>query len=238
MERKKKILLSVICISVVFILATAISFYLTDDNHITAILTGSSYKNVVLGKNATGSVTREGPYGNVNSPVKIAYIVGVHPRESIAHQAMTQSIKEQSKSLKYCYYIYRVNVTMNASDYEVGRMNGQLLANKYAVPDIIKQKFNLVIDVHDNAGNWEESRFIFSPVNGTKAENISYEITDKLSWLKYYVPTDATSPPYVTIPINKANIPAVVYETYDQDSYSVMKEHATELIKTVDNLQL
>ena len=45
-------------------------------------------------------------------------------------------------------------------------VNGQLLANKFAVPDIINQKYKLTIDVHSNVGNWEKTRFIFAPVAG------------------------------------------------------------------------
>lgn len=75
------------------------------------------------------------------SSVKIAYIVGVHPIEWASHQAIMEAIEAYDNSLAHCYYIYKVSVTKDASNYEKGRMNGQLLANMFAVPEIkVKQK--------------------------------------------------------------------------------------------------
>ncbi|MGF7117726.1 hypothetical protein [Methanobacterium oryzae] len=54
----------------------------------------------VLGTNEYGKVIKEGPYGNINSPVKVAYIVGVHPLESNSHKAAIESLKSQEGSLK------------------------------------------------------------------------------------------------------------------------------------------
>ncbi|MBI4813654.1 MAG: hypothetical protein HY802_04925, partial [Methanobacterium sp.] len=108
-----------------------------------------SWKSIsLLGSTDYGEVVKIGPYGNLMSPVKIAYIVGVHPIEQASHQAMMESISGYDNSLNYCYYIYEVTVTRDAGDYEKGRMNGQLLANKFAVPDIINQRFKLAIDIH------------------------------------------------------------------------------------------
>jgi predicted deacylase len=164
--------------------------------------------------------------------------VGVHPNESKSHNALYEALKAEDKSLNKCYYIYKVNVTSDANIYSDGRMNGQLLAQEFVVPDIKKEKFDLVIDVHSNVGNWAENRFIFSPVTGSSAEKIAYQIRDQLPWLTYYVPPNPTSPAYVTTPLIEAGIPAVIYETYVQDSYELMRQHASELIKVVDKLQL
>ena len=113
---------------------------------------------------------------------------------------------------------------------------GQLLAKNYVVPDIIQNHFQLAIDVHSNAGNYNETLFVFSPVENNSATTIAQSITNQLSWLKYYVPPDPTSPSYVTIPLNEAGIPAIVYETYDYDPYNTIKEHAGEFIEKVDQL--
>ena len=50
--------------------------------------------------------------------------------------------------------------------------------------------------------------------------------------------TRSTSPSYVTIPLNNAGIPAIVYETYHNDSYTTIKTHADEFLVTVDNLTI
>ncbi len=248
MERKTKTALTIISLSLVFIVSATFSFHLypensgitsySENNETISHPENSTFDNLVLGENSKGSVSREGPYGDMNSPVKIAYIVGVHPLESKSHQAMVDTIKSQNNTLERCYYIYFVNVTADADDYGTGRMNGQLLAKDYVVPDIKKEKFDLAIDVHSNVGNWDESWFIFAPVKGSEAEKIALQITEKLPWLEYYVPPNPTSPQYVTQPLIKAGIPAVIYEAYVQDSLEVMKQRADEFVKTVDGMEI
>ena len=232
MKRKNINILLIIVLFFLFVATATISFNLSPSK--TTVENHSSTE--VLGSTSYGQVVKEGPYGNTSSNIKIAYIVGVHPLESQAHQAMVESITAHNSTLKYCYYIYRVNVTENADNYNIGRMNGQLLANKFVVPDIEKQKFQLVIDVHSNVGNWAKTRFLFAPVNNSKAESIAMNIKNNLPWLTYYIPPDPTSPTYVTIPLINAGIPAIVYETYHNDSYETIKNHADEFLLTVDNL--
>ncbi len=189
-----------------------------------------------LGATDYGKVEKLGPFGNINSPVKIAYIVGVHPIEHASHQALIESIKDNNSLLNYCYYIYKVTVTKDANNYEKGRMNGQLLANKFVVPDIINEKFNLAIDVHSNVGNWQYRRFIFSPVPGTSAESIARTIKNEMGWLTYYVPPNPTSTQYVTVPLIQGGIPAVVFEVYTYDAYDIVKNQVNQLVITVNNL--
>ena len=57
------------------------------------------------------------PYGNANSPVKIAYILGVHPREKGSHEKLEKALLNKSSNLSYCYYIYKINVTKDTTDY-------------------------------------------------------------------------------------------------------------------------
>lgn len=191
-----------------------------------------------IGNTSYGSVVKEGSYGNTESKIKIAVIVGVHPQESDAHEAMMDVITQNSNTLKYSYTIYKVNVTEDPNDYEKGRMNGQLLANKFAVPDISNQKYALTIDVHSNVGNWEKNRFIFAPVTGSTAENIGKNLSTELPWLSYYVPPNPTSTTYVTQPLINAGVPALVYETFHNDSATEKIGHANEFLKAVDGLKL
>lgn len=233
MKMKKATAIKLIVLLSIIIIAFIGTYYL---NPIRAHNSKKSTINdTFLGSTDYGNVVKEGPYGNVDSPIKIAYIVGVHPRESNAHKAVVESIRSV-KSLKYCYYLYKVNVTVDADDYSKGRMNGQLLAQKYVVPDIISNHFKLAIDVHSNAGNYNETLFVFSPVENSSATSIAQNISNQLSWLKYYTPPDPTSPSYVTTPLNQAGIPAIVYETYDYDPYDTIKEHAVEFINKVDQI--
>ncbi|EKF85692.1 parallel beta-helix repeat-containing protein [Methanobacterium formicicum DSM 3637] len=196
-----------------------------------------SWKTITyLGSTDYGEVVRLGPYGNLMSPVKIAYIVGVHPIEQASHQAMMETIGDYDNSLQYCYYIYHVTVTRDAGDYDKGRMNGQLLANSFVVPDIISKKFQLAIDIHSNVGNWAYTRFVFSPVSGTSSESFAWAIKNGISWLTYFSPPGQTSPAYVTVPLIQAGIPAILYETYTYEDYGTTRTHANEFARRVDSL--
>jgi hypothetical protein len=200
-----------------------------------------SFTNVqVMGSTDYGYVLRGGPYGNSDSPVKIAYIVGVHPMELNSHKAILEAILNRENSFKSCYYIYMVKVTSNATDYNNGRINGQLLASKFAVPDIISKNFSLAVDIHSNRGLYREKRFIAVPVNDQAPESIADKIINKISWLVFYAPPaekDPTSGPYVTIPLIKSGVPAIVYETYMYETYETTLSHANEFVNAVDAME-
>lgn len=196
----------------------------------------------VLGKTDYGSVTKEGPYGNATSTVKVAFLVGVHPWEQYAHEAAVKSIKKYDKSLKYCYYIYQINVTGGIdTDYATGRMSGQILAEKYVLPDIEKNDYQLVMDIHSNYGDkdfYSANWFINVPYNDEHTNKIAQELLEKIPGLVSYDPPLSTSPYYVTIPLIKAGTPAIIYEAYAYDSPETRQNLADKLLMAVDNLQL
>lgn len=196
-----------------------------------------TFSSVVLGQTEFGTVTREGPYGNPNSPNRIVYIVGVHPLEYQAHNAIFETIKNQNKSLENCYYIYQIEVTQDKDNYNKGRANGQSLANTIAVPDIEKMSIKLVIDVHSNEGNYQEKRFLFIPMDSEKSEKIAGEIKNQTNWLTIYSPPNPTSPSYITIPLIKSGIPSMIYETYTYESINQTQKQAQEITSIVDNLK-
>lgn len=192
---------------------------------------------VMLGNNSLGSVFKDGPYGNTSSNVTIAYILGVHPRENGAHKLMEDSfMQEESGNMSYCYYIYRVNVTQNPTDFKLSRMNGQLLAQEFVVPDIINNSFNLAVDCHYSDGSWGVSRFIFTPdEDNLVSSQVGHGINDSFDWITYYVPPNPTSPSYVTGPLNQAGIPALIYEAYTYDENNTTMAHDKQLINYIDS---
>lgn len=196
----------------------------------------------VLGGNNNGTVIKTGPYGNSNSTWKIAFIVGVHPLEQDSHKAIFESVLNLSKALNSTYYIYSIDVTKDRDSYDKGRMNGQILAKEYVVPDMEKNNFNLAVDVHSNrGGNFQKTRFLFVPGEDDRSMAIASNIISKIPWLEYYIPpkeTGPTSPNYVTIPLIKSGIPAIIYETYRYEPYNITAKNAEEFVLTVDNLKL
>ncbi len=196
----------------------------------------------VLATTDYGNVTREGPYGNASSPVKVAYIVGVHPLEHVSHEDAVKAVKKLDKSLRYCYYIYQVNVTggVNAG-YETGRMNGQLLALRHVVPDILENNYQLALDIHSNKGrddyyavNW----FLFVPYNDSHTNIIAQELRDKIPGIGDYDPPIASSPEYVTVPLIRNGTPAILYEAYEYDSPEIGQDQAEKLLRAIDGTDL
>ncbi|WP_069593231.1 hypothetical protein [Methanosphaera sp. WGK6] len=194
----------------------------------------------LLANTSRGTVTVEGPFGAAHSDTTVAYILGVHPRESGSHRIMDLALREKSDSLNYTYYIYQINVTEDATDFNKSRTNGQHLANKYVVPDILNKTYNLAIDVHYSDGSWGVPRFIYTPVdNNTQSYNISHELADHFEWLTYYDPGEnASSPIDVTEPLNDGGVPAIIYEAYSYDNETTTREHDNQLIDYIDNMQL
>lgn len=199
--------------------------------------TNNNHGFMVIGSNENGNVVKSGPYGNTESSIKIAYIVGVHPLENRSHQSIIIALNDHENSLKYCYNIYQVNVTRDADNYTKGRYNGQVLARDYAVPNISSEHYNLAVDVHSNVGNWAKKTFLFSPVKNTSSVKLGLNLTEKLNWLTYYTPPSSTSPEYVTIPLINSGVPAIIYESYVADSDQIVNDHALEFVDAVDNLE-
>lgn len=222
------------------ILNQVLKFIPTDlINSFTADSTDSSDKSVkTIGKNSIGTVTLEGPYGNANSSVKVAYILGQHPRESNAHDAIYDSLLNNSDYLNYSYYVYRINVTAESDDFEESRMNGQLLAQDYVVKDVLKNGYDLVIDIHASNGGYVQDPYIFAPVsNDTVAYEAANNVTKAINYVIYYEPASYSSPQYSTIPIDEGGIPAIVFEMRGNPDHSLETE-ANQFIHIVDKLNL
>ena len=191
-----------------------------------------------IGKNSIGTVTLEGPYGNANSSVKVAYILGQHPRESNAHDAIYDSLLNNSDYLNYSYYVYRINVTAESDDFEESRMNGQLLAQDYVVKDVLKNGYDLVIDIHASNGGYVQDPYIFAPVSDdTVAYEAANNVTKAINYVIYYEPASYSSPQYSTIPIEEGGIPAIVFEMRGNPDHSLETE-ANQFIHIVDKLNL
>lgn len=194
--------------------------------------------NHYLGNTTYGWVEKE-YYGNQSSKKTVALIVGVHPQENGIHTAVAKNLATKSSKLTKKYVIYKVHVTKNADDYNKGRMNGQLLAQKFIVPDVAKEKPMLVIDNHENhylQSGYAYSRFLYPVSNTTVTTTYANKITNKMPFLRIYTPPNHTSPQYVTIPIANKGIPTIIYETYMYDSTSKKNSDASTLINTLDKL--
>ena len=142
--------------------------------------------------------------------------------------------------LKYCYYLYNINVLDENSETE-GRLEGQLLAQEFIRDDIINKKYDLFLDIHSNRGSkgpgeYKITNFVFAPGFDEKSSKFMNEILDNIDEIIYYAPEFRSSPPYITEPTSKAGIATIVYECYSYEPMVLTLKLAEKLVDVVDNL--
>lgn len=201
----------------------------------------TEYDAILLGENDRGSAYLHGPFGNRDSDVKIAYLIGMHPLESKSHRALFETILNRDKSLNYCYYIYNINVTRKLDEKTEGRADGQYLARDFVAPHVIDNNYTFAVDIHANKGTvgpgkYEESNFVFAPGFDEESTEYMNKILSDIDDIVYYAPEYRTSPPYMTLPIVESGIPTIVYETFSYEPMSKTCELADKLVSSVDNL--
>lgn len=192
----------------------------------------------IIGNRSYGYVEKEF-YGNQSSNQTVVLIIGVHPLEHGMHTAIFNALTNKSTDLNKRYVIYKVHVTQDASDYSKGRMNGQLLAQEFIVPDVSSENPMLFIDVHECRGadsGYDYSRFLYLISNTNITTAYANEIISQMPFLVIYTPPNPTSPQYVTVPIANQGIPTIIYETYMYDSVAKKASDANAFINASDNL--
>lgn len=199
----------------------------------------TEYECELLGRNDLGSVHLHGPFGDKDSKVKIAYVIGMHPLESKSHRALFEKLTSKT-DLRNCYYLYNINVNDDSSETE-GRLEGQLLAQEFIRDDIICKEYNLFLDIHSNRGpdgpgDYQITNFIFAPGFDDKSSEYMNMIIDNMDEIVYYAPEFRSSPPYITEPTAEAGIPTLVYECYSSEDFELTCRLAERLIDVVDDL--
>jgi len=197
------------------------------------------YDAELLGKNDLGSVHIHGPFGNGDSDVKIAYLIGMHPLESKSHRALFEKLTSKD-DLNCCYYLYNINVNDKNSQSE-GRDEGQLLAQEFVAPHIIDGEYDLFLDIHSNRGSqgpgeYQITNFVFSPGFDDESTRYMEEILGNFSEIEYYAPEFRSSPSFITEPTAEAGIPTIVYECYSSEPMEITCGLAEKLIDIVDSL--
>lgn len=194
-------------------------------------------KTNVIGKTSFGYVEKE-IYGNQSSNQTIILIVGLHPEENGIHTAIINALGNQTLNLTKRYVLFNIHVTQDASDYSKGRMNGQLLAQQFVVPDAPKENPILALDIHENHykdSGYTYSRFLYPISNTTITTTYANEIISKMPFLVIYTPPNHTSPEYVTIPIANYGIPTIIYETYINDNSTQKASDAMTFIGALNS---
>ena len=199
------------------------------------------YDAELIGRNDLGTAHIHGPFGNSDSEVKIAYLIGMHPLESKAHRALFDTVLDKSENLDHSYYIYNINVFGNLDDASEGRMDGQLLAQEFVAPHIINGDYHFFVDIHSNKGlngpgTYEKTNFLFAPGFDKESTEILNILLSKIDELVYYAPEYRTSPEFITVPVQKSGVPTIVYETYSYEPIDLTYELSEKLVMGVDDL--
>ncbi|MBQ9025245.1 MAG: adhesin, partial [Methanobrevibacter sp.] len=185
-----------------------------------AKINSKDYDYKLLGKNDLGSVYIHGPFGNLDSNIKIAYLIGMHPLESKSHRALFEELTS-CENLNYCYYIYNIEVDNPDSESE-GRLEGQLLAQEFVKDEIIDKKYDLFLDIHSNRGSrgpgeYKITNFVFAPGFDEKSTEFVNELINSIDEIVYYEPEFRSSPSFITEPTAEAGIATVVYECFSYE---------------------
>lgn len=228
---KYELLLLVLIVIVIFNLAIILTSTMNHNN---------DYTVTTVGKNANGTVYKI-EAGDLSSNETVGLILGVHPREHEIHEAINNTIynithEGGSQNLTKKYVIYYVVTKDNLTSRDDTRPAGEELAHKYVVPNIVKDKPFIVIDIHEINPNYEYSNFIFSLSNRT--DKIDYyigEISRDVNLVDYQF-SEGTSPEKVTKPIAKKGINTLLMETSITDAPYQKQQTAENLINCLDNL--
>ncbi|MGZ7096467.1 MAG: hypothetical protein ACXVHU_08370, partial [Methanobacterium sp.] len=197
----------------------------------------TEYGGYVIGSTSYGYVEK-GFYGNMHSSQTVVLIIGVHPIENGIHTAILNALVSSS-SLNKRYVIYKIHVTQNPYDYNIGRMNGQLLAQMFIVPEVSGEEPMLVVDVHENKyreSGYAYPRFLYPISNSAQTISYANQIISRMPFLLIYTPPNPTSPQYVTIPIANQGITTMIYETYLYDSQGTKESNARAFIDALDQV--
>ena len=235
--------------SMVYMFSKVLSYYNTN-KALPNSVTVNSWTSVTPNPNVIGSTSygyvEKKIYGNKSSAQTVVLIIGMHPQENGIHTAIANVLTSESTQLNKRYVLYYIHVTQNAGDYSKGRMNGQLLGQKFIVPDVAKEHPLLVLDNHENHGadsRYAHYRFLYPISNTATTTTYANRIISQMkavdsssSSLVIYTPPNPTSPQYVTIPIANKGITTMIYETYAYDSAAQKAVDAKAIIGALDNL--
>ena len=115
---------------------------------------------------------------------------------------------------------------------------GEMLANKYILPDIEKYDPYLVIDVHEMESYWDEQSYVGVLDNKSSIEKeYASRISENLDYPIFTI-NAGTSPEWVTIPIEEKNHNVILFETPQKDNQTTKMQVARDLVRTIDALNV
>jgi len=190
-------------------------------------------------ENELGSVDKI-IYGNPHASCEIVIITGIHPREKLAIEPEIESAKQFAQTHDVKLTTYQVNVTKNATVYQLSRDNGESLVHDYVVPDINKTHAKAVIISHSHIKGYGEGFYLATPAMDDESVNIADKV-DNMSDFNYYTTQknksfESTSAKLVSKPIADAGYPTFVYEIPENITEQDSTNKTLELLEMIFNI--
>lgn len=153
--------------------------------------------------------------GNENATKCIALITGMHPREPLSIGPEIEAAKQfGGGDVKIIHY--KVTVTRDAQDYNLGRANGESLVHDYVNPHVTSSDADAVVISHSHIPEYGEGFYVATPQMDDASVRIAKNINQSGDFNYYPVTGNETykssSAVLVSKPIAQAGYPTLVYE--------------------------
>lgn len=153
--------------------------------------------------------------GNENATKCIALITGMHPREPLSIGPEIEAVKQfGGDDVKIIHY--KVTVTRDAQDYNLGRANGESLVHDYVNPHVTSSDADAVVISHSHIPEYGEGFYVATPQMDDASVRIAKNINQSGDFNYYPVTGNETykssSAVLVSKPIAQAGYPTLVYE--------------------------
>ena len=153
--------------------------------------------------------------GNENATKCIALITGMHPREPLSIGPEIEAAKQfGGDDVKIIHY--KVTVTRDAQDYNLGRANGESLVHDYVNPHVTSSDADAVVISHSHIPEYGEGFYVATPQMDDASVRIAKNINQSGDFNYYPVTGNETykssSDVLVSKPIAQAGYPTLVYE--------------------------
>ena len=153
--------------------------------------------------------------GNENATKCIALITGMHSREPLSIGPEIEAAKQfGGDDVKIIHY--KVTVTRDAQDYNLGRANGESLVHDYVNPHVTSSDADAVVISHSHIPEYGEGFYVATPQMDDASVRIAKNINQSGDFNYYPVTGNETykssSAVLVSKPIAQAGYPTLVYE--------------------------
>lgn len=201
-------------------------------------LQNSNYNEIEYTSLANTSIgtVEVGISGNESAPVSIALITGIHPRETLSIEPEIEAAKQYGNDdVKIIHY--KVTVTDNPEDYDIGRENGESLVHDYVNPHVTSSDADAVIISHSHIPTYGKGFYLATPEMDDASVSIAESISQS-SDFNYYPVTGnetykSTSAVLVSKPIAQAGYPTFVYEIPEDIWESTATDKTKELFDLI-----